>query len=45
MAVGYQPNICIVGAGMSGILMAVKLIRSGRTNFTIFEKAKKVGGN
>lgn len=39
-----QPSICIVGAGMSGILMAVKLIRSGRTNFTIFEKAKKVGG-
>lgn len=44
MASGTQPNICIVGAGMSGILMAVKLIRSGRTNFTIFEKAKKVGG-
>ncbi|MCK5881923.1 MAG: NAD(P)/FAD-dependent oxidoreductase [Sinobacterium sp.] len=44
MAVVNQPNICIVGAGMSGILMAVKLIRSGRTNFTIFEKAKKVGG-
>ena len=44
MAVYNQPNICIVGAGMSGILMAIKLIRSGRTNFTVFEKAKKVGG-
>lgn len=44
MAVYNQPNICIVGAGMSGILMAIKLIRSGRTNFTIYEKAKKVGG-
>lgn len=39
-----QPSIAIVGAGMSGILMAVKLIRSGRTNFTIFEKANNVGG-
>ena len=44
MAVSNQPNICIVGAGMSGILMAIKLIRSGRTNFTVFEKAKKLGG-
>jgi cation diffusion facilitator CzcD-associated flavoprotein CzcO len=44
MAVNQQPKVCIVGAGMSGILMAVKLIRSGRTNFTIYEKAKKVGG-
>lgn len=24
--------------------MAVKLIRSGRTNFTVFEKANNVGG-
>ena len=39
-----SPSIAIVGAGMSGMLMALKLIRAGKTNFTLFEKAKKIGG-
>ncbi|HEY9036318.1 MAG TPA: NAD(P)/FAD-dependent oxidoreductase [Pseudomonadales bacterium] len=39
-----QPSVCIVGAGMSGILMAIKLIKRGHTDFRIFEKSGKVGG-
>jgi cation diffusion facilitator CzcD-associated flavoprotein CzcO len=34
----------IVGAGMSGILAAIKLIESGNENFTVFEKAADLGG-
>ncbi|NRA42589.1 MAG: NAD(P)/FAD-dependent oxidoreductase [Pseudomonadales bacterium] len=37
-------SIGIIGGGMSGMLMAVKLLRAGKTNFKLFEKAKKVGG-
>ena len=37
-------RIAIIGAGMSGMLMALKLIRAGKTHFTLFEKAKKIGG-
>ena len=44
MTVSKQPTVCIIGAGMSGMLMAIKLIKSGRTNFTIYEKTAKVGG-
>ena len=34
----------IIGAGMSGILTAIKLQESGTTNFAIYEKAEKLGG-
>lgn len=34
----------IVGAGMSGILAAIKLIESGNENFTVFEKTADLGG-
>jgi cation diffusion facilitator CzcD-associated flavoprotein CzcO len=34
----------IIGAGMSGILSAVKLTEAGYTDFTIYEKADRVGG-
>ncbi len=37
-------SVGIIGAGMSGMLMAIKLLREGKTNFKVFEKAKKVGG-
>lgn len=37
-------SIGIIGAGMSGMLMAIKLIRQGKTNFKVFEKSHKVGG-
>ena len=39
-----SPRVLIVGAGMSGILAAIKLIESGNTNFRIYEKADRVGG-
>lgn len=34
----------IIGAGMSGILAAIKLLERGERNFTVFEKAPKLGG-
>ncbi len=37
-------KVAIIGAGMSGICMAVKLQDAGITSFTIFEKAADVGG-
>jgi cation diffusion facilitator CzcD-associated flavoprotein CzcO len=37
-------DICIVGAGMSGILMGIVLRRAGFHRFRIIEKASTVGG-
>ena len=39
-----QPSIAIIGAGMSGMAMAVKLVRAGYSDVTVLEKAKDVGG-
>ncbi|MEV6767311.1 NAD(P)/FAD-dependent oxidoreductase [Nocardia sp. NPDC051030] len=39
-----QPRIAIVGAGISGICMAVALQRAGFTDFTLYEKADDYGG-
>jgi len=41
---GEGLRYAIVGAGMSGILAAIKLIERGETNFTIFEKGNDLGG-
>jgi cation diffusion facilitator CzcD-associated flavoprotein CzcO len=38
-----EPTVAIVGAGMSGLCMAIKLQQAG-VAFTIFEKADEVGG-
>ena len=38
------PSFCIVGAGMSGILMGIRLRQAGYKNFRIFEKAPDCGG-
>ncbi|MFE3227520.1 flavin-containing monooxygenase [Nocardia sp. NPDC059228] len=38
------PRIAIVGAGISGICMAVALQRAGFTDFTLYEKADEYGG-
>lgn len=40
----HEPRICIIGAGMSGMLMAIKLLKAGITNFKIYERASTVGG-
>lgn len=37
-------RVAIVGAGMSGILTAIKLKERGVSNFTIYEKAERLGG-
>jgi cation diffusion facilitator CzcD-associated flavoprotein CzcO len=37
-------NVAIVGAGMSGLCMAVKLQDAGIDSYTIFEAADEVGG-
>ena len=38
------PRIVILGAGMSGLCMAIGLKQSGITSFTILEKASGIGG-
>lgn len=37
-------SFAIIGAGMAGILSAIKLIGAGDTDFTIYEKAECLGG-
>ena len=39
-----QPRIIIMGAGMSGILMGIRLLKAGLNNFTIYEKTNRIGG-
>ncbi len=39
-----SPRIVIVGAGMSGLLMGMRLIADGIETFTILERADAVGG-
>lgn len=39
-----HPRIAIVGAGISGICMAIRLLRDGFDNITIFEKGDDFGG-
>ena len=38
------PTVCIIGAGMSGLLMAIRLQKAGYSNFSICEKASSLGG-
>jgi cation diffusion facilitator CzcD-associated flavoprotein CzcO len=39
-----EPLVAIIGAGMSGILMGIRLKEAGIDRFRIFEKASSVGG-
>ena len=39
-----KPRIAIIGAGMSGILAAIKLRDAGYRDVVIYEKAAKLGG-
>jgi cation diffusion facilitator CzcD-associated flavoprotein CzcO len=34
----------VIGAGMSGILAAVRLKQAGQSNFTLYEKGASIGG-
>jgi cation diffusion facilitator CzcD-associated flavoprotein CzcO len=38
------PRCVIIGAGMAGLLAAVKLQEAGLTDFTVYEKADRLGG-
>ncbi|MFQ5514847.1 MAG: flavin-containing monooxygenase [Myxococcota bacterium] len=40
----HDLRFIIIGAGMSGILSAIKLQEAGLTNFAIYEKADRLGG-
>ncbi|HEU4361121.1 MAG TPA: NAD(P)/FAD-dependent oxidoreductase [Mycobacterium sp.] len=44
MTRNHPPKVAIIGAGMSGLCMAVKLQDAGIESYTIFEKADEVGG-
>lgn len=37
-------RILVIGAGMSGMLMAIQLLKSGKSNVVIYEQASQVGG-
>ncbi|QDV23262.1 flavin-containing monooxygenase [Aureliella helgolandensis] len=39
-----SPRILIIGGGMSGLLMGIRLLKAGIRSFTILEKAEKIGG-
>jgi hypothetical protein len=39
-----DPRIAIIGAGMAGVLSAIKLEEAGLTDFTVYEKASRLGG-
>ncbi|TNE66663.1 MAG: NAD(P)/FAD-dependent oxidoreductase [Alphaproteobacteria bacterium] len=39
-----SPRIAIIGAGLSGLCMAIKLREAGFSDFTLYEKAETVGG-
>ncbi len=38
------PRVAIIGAGMSGICMAIKLQDAGINSFVIYEQASEIGG-
>lgn len=40
----YRPDVLIVGSGLAGLGMAVTLLRAGRTDFAVLEKADALGG-
>lgn len=39
-----DPSVVIIGAGMTGILLAIKLKEAGISNITVLEKASTLGG-
>jgi monoamine oxidase len=42
--VSKETNIAIIGAGMSGLIIGFELLRSGFTNFKIYEATDRIGG-
>ena len=44
VGVSRKSRVVIIGAGMSGILTAIKLTEAGYENFSVYEKAERLGG-
>ena len=44
MSTNRELRVAIIGAGMSGILAAIKLREAGITNIVVYEKADRIGG-
>lgn len=44
MAPKHKVEVCIVGAGLSGITLGLELEKIGVTTFTIYEKQNDIGG-
>jgi cation diffusion facilitator CzcD-associated flavoprotein CzcO len=40
----HNPKVVVVGAGMSGLLAAIKLHEAGISDVTLYEKADRIGG-
>jgi cation diffusion facilitator CzcD-associated flavoprotein CzcO len=41
---GRGPRVVVIGAGMAGLLSAIKLREAGYNNIAIYEKADRIGG-
>jgi len=39
-----NPSVVIIGAGMTGILLTIKLREAGITDITVLEKRDRLGG-
>ena len=39
-----MPRVLVIGSGMSGMMMGIRLKQAGIESFTILEKADRVGG-
>ncbi|ASQ45200.1 flavin-containing monooxygenase [Legionella clemsonensis] len=39
------PKICVIGAGPCGLAAAKNLLQQGLSNFTVYEKNERLGGN
>ncbi len=39
-----SPSVVVIGAGMTGILLTIKLREAGITDLTVLEKADRIGG-
>src|SRR5947209_11278505 len=43
-AVGSKPRVVVIGAGMAGVLSAIKLLEAGYDDVAVYEKGDRVGG-
>jgi cation diffusion facilitator CzcD-associated flavoprotein CzcO len=41
---GRKPKVIVIGMGLSGVAMGIRLMEAGFTDFTAYEKAEDLGG-